>query len=141
MQPAILILICLFLFFNILLTAFVYIYIRKHSTRMKSLESLLVQDKKTSPDTTTVNDLVQTSVLHSLQTKLDAITSQIARQYGLTKQEERIMYLSLEGFTAKEIAVKCSVTVSTTNTHIRNIYSKLNVTCKRELKEKVLEAA
>ncbi len=51
----------------------------------------------------------------------------------LSKQEENVKNLLLEGKTNKEIAAALFISISTVKTHTSNIYSKLNVSNRREL--------
>jgi DNA-binding NarL/FixJ family response regulator len=52
---------------------------------------------------------------------------------NLSKQESNIQSLILEGKTNKEIAKELFISLSTVKTHISNIYSKLQVSNRREL--------
>ncbi|MEM7483733.1 MAG: helix-turn-helix transcriptional regulator [Bacteroidota bacterium] len=54
----------------------------------------------------------------------------------LSKQETTIQNLILQGKTNKEIAGELFISLSTVKTHITNIYSKLNVSNRRELLQK-----
>ncbi len=47
--------------------------------------------------------------------------------YGLTQREKEILHLLVEGHTIKHIADKLYLSYHTVDTHIRNIYSKLQV--------------
>ena len=51
----------------------------------------------------------------------------------LSKQENNIKDLIIEGKTNKEIAEELFISISTVKTHITNIYSKLNVSNRKEL--------
>ncbi|MEZ4858316.1 MAG: helix-turn-helix transcriptional regulator [Flavobacteriaceae bacterium] len=53
----------------------------------------------------------------------------------LSKQEQRVMELILEDKTNKEIADALFVSVSTVKTHINNLYKKMNVSSREELKK------
>lgn len=55
---------------------------------------------------------------------------------SLSKQEQRVMELILEDKTNKEIADALFVSVSTVKTHINNLYKKLNISSREELKRK-----
>lgn len=52
----------------------------------------------------------------------------------LTKQEQRILELILQNKTNKEIAQEIFVSVSTVKTHINNLYKKLNIASRDEIK-------
>jgi DNA-binding NarL/FixJ family response regulator len=63
--------------------------------------------------------------------------------YGLTKREKDILQLLVEGLIAKQIAHKLGSSYHTIDTHIRNIYSKLQVhnrsgAVAKALKERIL---
>ena len=63
--------------------------------------------------------------------------------YGLTAREKDILRLLIDGLIAKQIADKLSVSYHTIDTHIRNIYSKLQVhnrsgAVAKALKERIL---
>ena len=53
---------------------------------------------------------------------------------NLTKQEQNILALILENKSNKEIAEILFVSVSTIKTHINNIFKKLNVQSREEIK-------
>ncbi len=48
-------------------------------------------------------------------------------EYGLTSREREILELMVEGLITKEIADRTSLSYHTVDTHLRNIYSKLQV--------------
>jgi DNA-binding CsgD family transcriptional regulator len=52
----------------------------------------------------------------------------------LTKQEQNVLDLLLEDNTNKDIAEALFVSVSTVKTHVNNVYRKLNVNSRDELK-------
>jgi DNA-binding NarL/FixJ family response regulator len=47
--------------------------------------------------------------------------------YGLTRQEQRILELMAQGLIKKEIADRLALSYHTVDTHLRNIYTKLHV--------------
>eukprot|EP00388_Colpodella_angusta_P009244 GDKJ01024725.1.p1 GENE.GDKJ01024725.1~~GDKJ01024725.1.p1 ORF type:complete len:229 (-),score=0.94 GDKJ01024725.1:297-983(-) len=51
----------------------------------------------------------------------------------LTKREKEIIFNLLVGLTYKSIGVQLNIKQSTVNQHLKNIYTKLNVTSKAEL--------
>ena len=53
----------------------------------------------------------------------------------LTKQEQKTLQLILQDKTNKEIADQLFVSVSTVKTHINNLYKKLNVSSREEVKK------
>lgn len=63
--------------------------------------------------------------------------------HGLTSREKEILHFLVEGLIAKQIADKLGISYHTTDTHIRNIYSKLQVhnrsgAVAKALKERIL---
>ena len=54
---------------------------------------------------------------------------------SLTQQENKVLDLILEDKTNKEIASELFVSVSTVKTHINNVYKKLEVSSRKEVKE------
>ncbi|PQV47252.1 regulatory LuxR family protein [Jejuia pallidilutea] len=52
----------------------------------------------------------------------------------LTKQEQKVLDLILQAYSNKEIAGALFVSVSTVKTHVNNIYKKLNVNSRDEIK-------
>lgn len=62
----------------------------------------------------------------------------VVKQNGkasLTQQENKVLDLILEDKTNKEIASELFVSVSTVKTHINNVYKKLEVSSRKEVKE------
>jgi DNA-binding NarL/FixJ family response regulator len=53
--------------------------------------------------------------------------------YHLTKREKEILLLLMEGLSYKEIAAQCFISIDTLNSHIRKVYSKLNVHSRSEI--------
>ena len=54
-------------------------------------------------------------------------------EYHLTQREKEILLLLMEGLSYKDIASRCFVSVDTINSHIRKIYTKLNVRSRAEI--------
>lgn len=55
----------------------------------------------------------------------------------LSKREQEVLEYLLSNLPNKEIADKLNIGTSTLKTHINAIYRKLNITCRRELHEKM----
>jgi len=53
--------------------------------------------------------------------------------YNLTKREKEILQLLIDGLSYKEIAATCFISIDTINSHIRKIYSKLDVHSRSEI--------
>jgi DNA-binding CsgD family transcriptional regulator len=51
---------------------------------------------------------------------------------GLTPREREILTLVARGYRSKEVADKLTIGVQTVNTHMRNIYGKLQVRSRAE---------
>jgi len=53
--------------------------------------------------------------------------------YNLTKREKEILLLLMDGLSYKEISAKCFISIDTLNSHIRKVYTKLNVHSRSEI--------
>ena len=53
--------------------------------------------------------------------------------YNLTKREKEILGLLMDGLSYKEICAQCFISIDTLNSHIRKVYSKLNVHSRSEI--------
>ena len=53
--------------------------------------------------------------------------------YHLTKREKEILLLLMDGLSYKEISAKCFISIDTLNSHIRKVYTKLNVHSRSEI--------
>jgi DNA-binding NarL/FixJ family response regulator len=51
----------------------------------------------------------------------------------LTNREMEVAYYINDGFTYRQIAQRCDISIDTVRMHIRNIYRKLNVKSKVQL--------
>ena len=56
--------------------------------------------------------------------------------YNLTKREKEILLLLMDGLSYKEIATRCFISIDTINSHIRKVYTKLNVHSRSEIAAK-----
>ncbi|MBB1284609.1 response regulator transcription factor [Flavisolibacter sp. BT320] len=54
-------------------------------------------------------------------------------RYHLTNREREVLLHLMAGLSYKEIATRCFVSIDTVNSHIRKIYSKLNVRSRAEI--------
>lgn len=59
--------------------------------------------------------------------------SGILENLGLSPREKEVASLLLQGRSAKEIAQKLGITISTANFHIKNLYKKLKISNRSEL--------
>jgi DNA-binding NarL/FixJ family response regulator len=71
-----------------------------------------------------MNGLIAKRVMEYFQKKTS--TPNVA-EFNLTKREHEILELLIQGLSYKEIAGKCFISTETMNSHIKNIYQKLNV--------------
>lgn len=55
------------------------------------------------------------------------------KKFGLTKMEQSVARMLLEGLTNKEIAERLFISVATIKTHINNLYRKLPATLKQRI--------
>lgn len=56
----------------------------------------------------------------------------------LSQREREILQMLTKGFTYKRISSECGISIDTTRTHIKNIYTKLHVNCGTEAVAKAL---
>ncbi|MEZ0050461.1 DNA-binding NarL/FixJ family response regulator [Mycobacterium sp. MAA66] len=63
----------------------------------------------------------------------------VARHYGLTEQETRVLKLIGTGLRNREIAAELFVSVATIKTHINNMFTKLGVQSRQQALELVAE--
>jgi DNA-binding NarL/FixJ family response regulator len=66
-----------------------------------------------------------------------------ARDYGLTDRERTVLDHLIRGLTKKEIAARIGLSIHTVDTHLRNVYEKLQVHTRsgavaKALKEKLV---
>ena len=70
-------------------------------------------------------------------TGLDATCARLARAFDLTRREEDVLRLLMEGCAFAEAADKLVVSLNTVKSHVRHIYAKMGVSGKADLLEKV----
>ena len=73
-------------------------------------------------------------VIHSFQ----APSFQSLKEYELTPREMEVLYSLVDGLSYKKIADKYSISISTVQTHISNVYQKLHVHSKSQAVAKAL---
>jgi len=73
--------------------------------------------------------------LRKLQGEIESLISPKIDLSKLSNQEEKVVKLISEGKSNKEIADELSVSHSTIKTHVNNIYAKLQIANRAELKE------
>ena len=77
-----------------------------------------------------INVYLAGMILHYFQTQQ---TQPIAHQENLTTRENEILKLLNDGLSYKGIADHCGISPQTLNSHIKNIYNKLNVHSRSEI--------
>ncbi len=53
--------------------------------------------------------------------------TQPKQEYGLSDREKEILRLLIDGYSKKQLTNKLFISLSTVNTHLKNIYVKLHV--------------
>jgi DNA-binding NarL/FixJ family response regulator len=71
-----------------------------------------------------MNGLIAKKVMEYFHVKKPSVD---VEAFNLTKREHEILDLLIQGLSYKEIAAKCFISPETMNSHIKNIYQKLNV--------------
>ncbi len=71
---------------------------------------------------------------------IEALCAKAARTYDLTRREEDVLRLLVEGRTAPQIAEELVVSPNTVKTHVRHIYTKMGIHSQQELID-IVEAA
>lgn len=104
-------------------------YMLKKDSPQKLIDSILELHDGKSP----MNGVIARKVLEFFHKK-PAVDN--PDDYNLTKREHEILELLMDGLTYKEIADKCSISVQTLNSHIKNIYQKLGVHSRAEASAK-----
>jgi DNA-binding NarL/FixJ family response regulator len=80
-----------------------------------------------------MNGQIARKVLDYFSTPRAALNLEI---YHLTKREKEILLLLMDGLSYKQIAAKCFISIDTLNSHIRKVYTKLNVHSRSEIAAK-----
>lgn len=64
---------------------------------------------------------------------IEALCAKAARTYDLTRREEDVLRLLVEGRTAPQVAEELVVSPNTVKTHVRNLYRKLGINRRADL--------
>ncbi len=127
-----------FIFLNGLTIIISWFLVKKSLLYQKAtyhkVEALTTVTQHASPSEPTVGELVKAIIIPEQIEK-------VSIHFNLTVQEKKILFYLLEDYTYKEIADKFCITSSTVNTHAKNIYSKIEVSGKKNLKKKILSVA
>lgn len=70
---------------------------------------------------------------------LPALCAKAARAYDLTRKEETVLVLALQGKNQNDLARELVLSTNTVKSHLRSIYRKVGVHSKQELSAKVLD--
>ena len=105
-------------------------YLLKKDSPQKILEAIEAVHRGESP----MNGVIAAKVLDYFQ-KQQKSNSEL-NQSNLTEREKEILNLLIKGNSYKEIAAGIYISVETLNSHIKNIYRKLNVHSRSELAAK-----
>jgi len=103
-------------------------YMLKKDSPQKIIESIQTVSKGESA----MNSLIASKVLEYFYTSQKKTASSLDKT-NLTQREKEVLQLLVKGFSYKQIAATCFITVQTLNSHIKSIYQKLNVHSRAEL--------
>lgn len=95
-------------------------YIMKQKSPLKLIEGIQEVLNGGSP----ITPAIAGKILKLFSSRL---TPSSVTKIQLTKREQEILSLLVEGYSYKMIAAKCFITYATVNTHVTNIYEKLQV--------------
>jgi len=105
-------------------------YLLKKDSPQKILDAIEAVVKGESP----MNGMIAAKVLDYFQKQQKKNID--LEQSSLTEREKEILQLLIKGNSYKEIAAALFISVETLNSHIKNIYRKLNVHSRSELAAK-----
>ena len=105
-------------------------YLLKKDSPQKILDAIEAVCNGESP----MNGMIASKVLDYLQQQQQKHARLL--DSNLTEREKEILQLLVKGMSYKEIASQIFVSVETLNSHIKNIYRKLNVHSRAELSAK-----
>jgi len=77
-----------------------------------------------------MNGLIATKVMDYFRENQQSVSPE---QFGLTKREKEMLGHLNKGLSYKQIADNCFISLETLNSHIKNIYQKLNVHSRAEI--------
>lgn len=81
-----------------------------------------------------MNGIIAAKVLEYFKKKADAVPN--LNDYNITEKEKMILNKLIQGLGYKQIAHECFISKETLNTHIKNIYRKLDVHSRAEVAAK-----
>lgn len=114
-------------------------YLNTYSTEIASDKYTVSNDKQKSSWPNYIYLLIGLSVLLNILLIVKLLKNRknykTALTNALSKQEQKILDHILENLTNKDIAERMFISVSTVKTHINNIYKKLKVQSREEVKQ------
>lgn len=105
-------------------------YLLKKDSPQKILDSIEALSRGESP----MNGMIASKLLDYFQKQ--AVKRSSLDESDLTNREKTILHALVNGKSYKEIAAELFISVETLNTHVKNIYRKLNVHSRGELAAK-----
>jgi DNA-binding NarL/FixJ family response regulator len=105
-------------------------YILKSSTPLELYNAI----KDVSTGGAPMSPGVAKKVLESFRNS-NTTDSEVAE---LSEREMEILLMLTKGYTYKRISAECTISIDTTRTHIKNIYTKLHVNCSTEAVAKAM---
>jgi DNA-binding NarL/FixJ family response regulator len=106
-------------------------YMLKKDSPQKIIESV----RSVSKGESAMNGLIASKVLEYFYAHQKTSRADLDKT-NLTQKEKEVLQLLVKGFSYKEIAANCFISILTLNSHIKNIYQKLNVHSRAELAAK-----
>lgn len=104
-------------------------YLLKKDPPQKIIEAIHSVSKGESA----INGLIARKILEYIPKNAAAQKVPDLDAYNLTKREKEILQLLIDGLSYKEIAATCFISIDTINSHIRKIYSKLDIHSRSEI--------
>jgi DNA-binding NarL/FixJ family response regulator len=102
-------------------------YLLKKDSPQKILDAIELVYKGESP----MNGMIASKILDYFQQSQQK--KSVLHEANLTERETEILQLLMKGLSYKEIASNIFISIETLNSHIKNIYRKLNVHSRSEL--------
>ncbi len=99
-------------------------------------ENIIEAVRKVYNGESVMNGKIARQVLDFFNKQLKKTVSSYVHEFDLSKRENEVLHLLMDGLSYKQIASTCNVTLDTISSHIRNIYSKLNIHSRSELAAK-----
>jgi DNA-binding NarL/FixJ family response regulator len=102
-------------------------YLLKKDSPQKILEAIVEVSKGESP----MNGMIASKVLHYFHQSGNKAA--VLHDANLTEREKEILHLLIKGLSYKIIASSIFISIETLNSHVKNVYRKLNVHSRSEL--------